>query len=482
MLRKFLKDGVLYGLGSTVSKALAVLIVPIYTRLLNQQDFGALDYLAVFGTLSSFIVPLNITQGLARYFAQSPSDLRKKDLASSGIWFTAMTYALWLVVSQLWATPISDLLLGESWTNVFRIAAISFATTGVFYYFQNQLRWSMKPRQFALVSVLNVLVKVSLAVGLIVVAGWGIEGIFLATIVADLLSSLWSWWFCRDIYGLVFRMHSLKIMLAFSLPLVPNSIAAFLATFLDRVMIKYFLGLDDLGVYSVGARVAGAVGLVLGGFQAAVLPLVYQHLKQADTPLHLARIFRYFLALCLTLIVLIGAFSREITAVMGPPSYAAAATVMAILSGAVLLTGMKVFCPGISISRKTWWYLVGNGITLAMNFALNGWWIPRWGIFGAALATFCSATVGFAFTAVIGHRFYPIAHIWWRVGGVSLLVAAVLLGKEQFLQADMSAGPMILKAVAAVAFSVFIGFLMLGRRETAAVLRAAGKRFGTPAK
>lgn len=52
--------------------------------------------------------------------------------------------------------------------------------------------------------------------------------------------------------------------------------------------------LDDVGIYGVGARIASLVALLMVGFQSGYIPIVFHNHAAPETPLQMARVFRYF--------------------------------------------------------------------------------------------------------------------------------------------------------------------------------------------
>ncbi len=66
MLKAVLRDSLVYGLASVLSKGLAIFLLPLYTRVLSPGDYGAYDLLITLGALANVVVALEVAQGLAR--------------------------------------------------------------------------------------------------------------------------------------------------------------------------------------------------------------------------------------------------------------------------------------------------------------------------------------------------------------------------------------------------------------------------------
>ena len=168
---------------------------------------------------------------------------------------------------------------------------------------------------------------------------------------------------------------------------MPSAIAVFVAIYIDRLAIKSLLDMQSVGLYAIGYRVAAIVSLLLFGFQSALTPLVFNDLDNSNTPNEIARIFRFFLALVLPLLVFIILFSKELLEFITTPAYFKAYSVIPLLGAATLLSNMYIFAPGLFIAKKTSHIAGINIFTATLNICLNFLLIPHLGINGAALAT-----------------------------------------------------------------------------------------------
>ncbi len=173
--------------------------------------------------------------------------------------------------------------------------------------------------------------------------------------------------------------------------------------------------LGDVGLFGVGYRIASAVGLLMFGFQASLTVLVYHNYRKATTPPELARIFRYFLALALPVVMGLAMFSLDILRIFTTPTYYAAWQVIPLLAPAILLSNMYIFAPGTAIAKRTKSIAAINIVTALCNIALNFALIPLLGISGATLATLTSMTLCFSLYMILSQKLYFVPHEWGRI-------------------------------------------------------------------
>jgi O-antigen/teichoic acid export membrane protein len=451
MLRSFLRDSAVYGAATFLARGISIFLIPIYTRVLTPTDYGAIDLVTIVAGLVASIVPLEIVQAVARFFPDEVDAKDKSTYASTALWYVIVSYSAFLVVTWILAEPLASILFGASFGGwLVRVATVAMFGNGIFYAVQSQLRWSLRAREYAVAGIVYTLASIATSVVLVVVLHFGIFGVFIGQALGAVAGIVVSAHYAASYYRRVFDAGRLREMLRFSTPLVPSTLGVLVAMYIDRIMINAMMTLSAVGVFGVGYRIASLPQLLLAGFQISITPLIYARHRDSSTPGELARVFRVFSAMALTLWLVLGLFAREIVAVFTTPEYYGAASVVPLLVPAVLFTGAYVFMPGPAIMKRTGLIAAINIAAGVMNLCLNVALIPILGITGAATATLLSSMVGFLLNAVASQRTYPVPHDWRVLSSAALIVGAVI------------AAGWILLPVSLVGFVAKLGFLMIG--------------------
>ena len=422
MLRRLLKDSAIYTASTLLSRGIALLMIPFYTRALSPEEYGVMDMLTIFGILATQVISLQITQGLARYFADA-NDHERRTLASSGLWFSLSGLTIFGVAGWILAGPLSGILLGSvARVGVFRLSVLAVVGNSLFYFFQNQLRWQLQPLRYATASFLYALTNAGIAFYTIYIAHAGVGGFFAAQIVGAFVGLCLAWFYSRHLYAFVIDRAALRSLLAFSIPLVPSSLFVVTSTYVDRFIINLLMTVGDVGLYGIGFRFASIVSLVMVGIQGALTPLIYSRYREESTPAEIARLFRLFCMAAIPLVLFITCFSKEVIGLLTGPGYHAAWPIVPLLSVASLVSGLYIFAPGLDIAKQTKTIAAVNLVAVLVNVGFNFALIPFWGIVGAAMATCISAFSMFVGYWLMGERSYPVPHQWNR-----LLMATTLL-------------------------------------------------------
>jgi len=449
----------IYSIPTIVSRGMALLLVPVYTRILSPSDFGALDLFLVFGSLVSLTIALEVSQGLARFYSDEPNSALKRVYASTALWFSLICYGLFVIVALTGSQVLSVWLTGQrGLETVFQIAVVFIGLNGVFYFVQNQLRWELRSRRYAEASLLSSFVTAASAIGFAYGLDLGLAGFLWGMTFGALVGTIYGISCLRESFVMQFDSGRLWQMLRYSIPLVPAGLAVWLNTYFDRMMITHFLSLNEVGLYGVGYRLASVVGLLVVGVQAALTPLVLSHHREVTTPSELAKIFRLFLSAALLMFLTLSLFAGDILVLIATPDFYSSAALVIYLVPAIMLAQMYIFAPGINIARKTHLFIWINLAGVVVNISLNWYLIPIWGIIGAAVATLVGSGSVFGLFMILSQRFYKIPHDWAN------LCAAVALATSLAVLLSMMAPSGALKwllNVLALGVTIY-GLIVLG--------------------
>lgn len=426
MLKRFFKDSAIYLIPSIISRGISLFLVPLYTRVLSPADYGTFDLLIVFAGIINLTIALEVSQGVARFYAESVNLKQKMLYASSAFWFTLLVYILFVIITILNSNTFSLLILGRNGlVPIFKIGMIYICINGIFYLIQNQFRWELKSKEYAIVSLVNslstALVSIWLAYGL----KFGLEGLLVGMLTGSISGTLLGVFWLRKSFQFRFEFNHLKEMLSFSTPLVLSGMAVWLSQYIDRIMIKHYLSMEQLGLFGVGYRIASIVGLVMIGFQGALTPLIYNNYTKEDTPKQIADIFRIFITAALYFFLLLTFFSIDILKVFTTVDYYNAKSVVIFLVPAMLFANMYIFAPGIGISKKSHYLIWINLSGALINFSLNIILIPLLGIMGAGIATMIGYFIVFIMYMTISQKLYFVPHKWKSIG-YSIITAALM--------------------------------------------------------
>jgi len=477
MLRVFLKDSVTYAVPSFLSRGLSLILVPLNTRVLSTGDYGSFDLFMVFASIINLTIALEVSQGLGRLYATETDNSRKVVIASTAFWFTLICYSLFAISMLMVASDIAYFVMGRKGLEVEFLLGVAYIwVNGIYYLLENQFRWEMRSKHYALVSLINVTATAAFSVWLVYFLNFGLMGLFVAMVLSTLISTMLATWLLRSSIRFEFSFAQLKEMLHFSSPLVFSGVAVWVSLCIDRVMINYFLTIEEVGLFGMGYRLASVAGLFIVGFESALTPLVYANYGKSETPRQLVLIFRIFILFALLLFLSITLFSKDILFLLTTPAYHEASELVIYLVPALLLSKMYIFSPGISIAKKTKLILLINICGAFLNFILNYILIPEFGITGGGIAKLLSCFAVFLAYVVIGQWYYPLPHNWSRIVAAVILAGFGAVLPELLSLNDNARWLMSLMIILCFSFiTVWMG--LVSRQEISASLHVLEAKF-----
>src|ERR1700732_3479965 len=84
-LQEMIKGTGAYSIAMLARRAVSIVMLPIYTRLLTPADYGILELLDLTATIISLFVGLRIGQALFYYYARATSDKEREGYISTAL-------------------------------------------------------------------------------------------------------------------------------------------------------------------------------------------------------------------------------------------------------------------------------------------------------------------------------------------------------------------------------------------------------------
>ena len=185
-------------------------------------------------------------------------------------------------------------------------------------------------------------------------------------------------------------------LLKFSYPLMFVTILQTLMHWMDILMLGYFTNPLTVGLYHPAARTAGLLQALLLSFLSIYAPLAAQFHSQGDK-VKLSNTYqlvnRWLLIFAIPISAVFILFPEKVLLLFGS-QYLESSQVLVLLTIATFTQAiLGVAGPTLSMSGHTKLVLFNSIGTFILNFGLNIWLIPIYGILGAAIATLVSLTL-----------------------------------------------------------------------------------------
>jgi len=426
------KHSAIYGLGGLVSRVLAVLLLPLYTRYLTPADYGAVETLVALTAVLVTILRLGISSAFFRFYFDSKEPAHRLRVVRTSFWFTMAMATAGLVAGLVLAEPISQALFATGDRAMLVRAAFVLLWAQMNYEQLTALfRVEERSVQFVFASLANVLITVAATVAFVVALEWGATGVVVGNFTGTLCVYAVLLAYRREQLGLVLDRPLLREMNRFGMPLVPSALALWALNFSDRFFLVKLDGADEVGLYSIGVRIASAMVLLLTAFRTAWPAFAYSIEDEGEARRTYGFVLTYLSYVACWLALALGLLSPWLVRLLTTPDFYEASRVVAPLAfAAAAFGGYIVISIGVGRARRTQFNWVVTGAAAALNVALNLILIPRYGMMGAAVATVAAYSAMFLGMAWWSQRVYPVPYQWRRVATLgAVAVGLCVLGK-----------------------------------------------------
>jgi len=418
---------IVYVGGDVLNRALAFLLIPLYTRFLTPSEYGILSLATTLYSLLIAIYGMGLEGALIRYYFEYRT--REEDLR-------AYLGTLWLFVGgvTLAATLVfelvGDALFGFIFVNVpFRpyleiviwtvFLAIIPTVPLVLFRARGQAGY------YVLFSLGRFLAVTSAIIYFVVGKQQGalgsLKGLLIGTGVIYIVATIII--FCNG--RLSFRWDLLAPSLWFGIPLIPHTVSHWALRLSDRLILEHHVSLNDLGIYSLGYQFGAALAMLYTAVGNAWLPAFYEVLEDRGWGV-VARLETYRVALLILLGLGVAALSREVIILMAAPSFYSSAQVVPIVALGYVLWGLYTLPLNVLFYEKAttsipMWTILAAGVNIGLNLLM----VPRYGIMAAAVNTAIGYGVLLLGIGYAARRVKSVPFEYRRI--VKLLIASCII-------------------------------------------------------
>jgi len=292
-------------------------------------------------------------------------------------------------------------------------------------------------KKFVTINFFQALSSVTLSVSLVVFFGMGALGPVVGLLVSSAAFFFVYLYYLREYLSPSFSWSIVKKSLAFGLPDSPVRFGNWALKMSNQLVMQYYLPLSAVAIYSVAYSVGTVFfELVVAGINTAVLPFYYQTVidegkEKAKEMFSYVAVYNTTLVLFLALFVVL--WGKELVLLFASSKYLESVAVVPLIAGSCVFQDL-FYIPSRSLymMKKTIYLLPLLFITVSVNLMLSFLLIPRYGIFGAAIATMMAYLLRIVATLIVSQRVYRIPYDYPRFGK-ALLAFIVIVAVNHYL-------------------------------------------------
>lgn len=408
----------LFSLVALLSKGVSFALLPVYTRYLTPADYGKIELIELSFDVLTMIAGSRLLSGLFRFYYKADTDQERRAIISTGSLIICGGYAVVGLAAYIGAPQLAHLCLGDTkYAPLVRIGSLALASQALGTVPLALLRLRAQFHTAVLVQVARLAVQVALNVLFLVHFHLGPRAIFLSTLIANVAVGGTTMVVCMIPVGFRYSRTIVVELYRFGFPLIVMQAATFILTFGDRYFLRPATSLTTVGLYAMAYNFAFAFGvLTQTPFNLVWEPKRFEVATRPDRDAIYARVFVYFNVAALAGALGIAIFVRDFLHIIATPPFYGAADVVPILLISIILGGWaSLHEVGILVAERTGFLALANWLAAGMTLVAYAVLIPRYGSWGAAIATVVGYMVREVCTYKFSQHVWPVRYAWTPV-------------------------------------------------------------------
>lgn len=434
-IRKLGKQTVIYGLGNILNKMLGFILIPLYNNYIPIGPFGNLAVMEITILFLCSVLHYGIFSGHQRYFF-----IEKEKNTYGKFLFNNYTGNLVFILISilpflLYSSRISILFFDNvSQTGNLRIMFwIVVAETLCTVPFQI-LQFEEKPVRYILLNIFKLLLSFLLTIYFVKNLTMGIEGILYARFTGAAATAV-IMILLVVLPRLTFKweLSLLWQSVKYGFPAIAGNIGFLIFQMNDRYMLNWLSTDIETGKYSFGYKIANFVNLIfVSTMGMSFMPSIFSKEKEENNTRYYRKMLTYYCFLIALIILAFLFYYKELLALVARnKDYWDGLAVVPVLSLSFMVMGMNYFVGiGLYLKNKMHHFLLPSVTAVIFNILMNYYFIPLWGMMGAAYSTLISQIIYTAILSVIAGKQLKVGFEWFKILLIYTLAISLYAGNQ----------------------------------------------------
>ncbi|MGN1480761.1 lipopolysaccharide biosynthesis protein [Porcipelethomonas sp.] len=416
--KKLIGNTLIFAVGQTGAKIFSFLLVRLYTAVLMPDEYSTAELL--YNTLNVLypIITFSMADAIVRFGLDKTYDNRKVYSSANfmlfiGIIFLACTLPIWNA-SELYH-GYTGLLFVYCLCSCFRQLTAQYA------------RAAGHVKLFALDGIFAVLTQFLCNVLFMVYFDLGIKGYILSFIASDIFSIIFLY-----ITGKIYKSFRIRFidkalikeMLKYSLPLVPTYLLWWITSSSDRMFVIKMVSNEANGIYAAAYKLPTLLMFLTTMFYQAWQMSSVEEKDSNELGLFYKNVYETYSSLIFIAAGFLITFSKPVTdLLLSDEKYSGAEHYTVILIVSMVFQCFCQFLSSIYSVKKKSQNSCFTALAAALtNVILNIVLIPKFGVYGAAIATALSYFICYLIRIIDTRRF-----VYFKLNVLQTVLNTVLL-------------------------------------------------------
>tara|TARA_B100001250_G_scaffold300104_1_gene261802 strand:- start:38981 stop:40402 length:1422 start_codon:yes stop_codon:yes gene_type:complete len=465
--QKLINNQVLiFTLGGVLPAVLNFLFLPIYSLILNPEDFGLFSYSMSFQSILIVLSSLSLNTFLLRKYFDF-TDSKDKNKLISSVFFFLLLFNLLLLLLLINIFPILLPLINSSvdYYPYFFLMIIGLFFEFFFIFPMIIFRVEKLAKFYVLFSVLKQIITFILSFTLIMQLDIGILGRFIGVVIANAIFAFISFIVLYKRISFRYEKEIITEGLRFSAPLIPAALIGSIYVALDKILLINYLTLSELGLYTLAASLASVVNFFSLGYYRAVETVIFESYGSDIFEEKVHKINKFQLIILFWFGLMFSLFSAEILFYFFDKGFYQSYVYIPFFIAALLINGQKrIFGTVLHANKVTKFDFPLMLLTFLSYITLFYLLVPHYEIYAALYALIITSLLSLICTLFLVSKYYSIKSLLDLTFSFLIILALVnfFIQEELFLDYKHI---ILIKITILIVSSVFMYFYIRNNND-----------------
>jgi len=304
--KELVKNTIIILLGKISTQFISFFLLPLYTSYLTTGEYGTVDLVITYVTLFVPIITIQLEMAAFRFLVDNRNCEKEKKKIITNILFLILTTIVIFTIIYIFLISFIKIPFKE-------IIFLTIFVTIFSNMFLQISRGLGKNVSYSIASCITGVTVIILNIIFIVILGFGAKGMLLSVIIANLLCAIFLFTSLRLYKYIDFKnkdKKTIKQLVKYSLPLVPNGVSWWIISVSDRTIITAFLGVAASGLYAVATKFSAILTSLFSVFGLSWTESASLHINDKDRNEFFSKVINkvFRIVSCLCLLLMSGMF------------------------------------------------------------------------------------------------------------------------------------------------------------------------------
>lgn len=387
---KNIQAGSLYMFGNLSNKAIALIMIPILTRLMSTSEYGIL------GTYLSWVSIFNVFMGLSLGSSFRSASIDYKNEIKN---YAASMYTLSLISSviSVMIIFIISIFIDFQMSNKMLMCCLIQAYMG-FVLDSISIKYMMEMKYIKrtiILAIPNLIVAVSSVIIIMNMSTDKYWGRIISYVIVYIVIGLIILFGVFKESKCFINFKYWKYALIYSVPLIFHALSCVILSSSDRIMITRIKGSSEAGIYNLIYNLSMAVKVVTASLESIWIPWFTKKIIDNKKE-EINNTVNYYIEIVSVFVCAILMIAPEIVKVVAPSEYWSGINMTVPIIFASYITFLYSISVDLEYIHKSTGYIAKNTLIAALvNFILNLIFIPLFGALAAAYTTVAAYLLSF---------------------------------------------------------------------------------------